>query len=85
MMANMNAATIIEPWMHGDPCEDCQGCERVCRKLQERIDKALAMGRVENERMRIVLAQYRDDLRHPPEPENVKRRLAMLDWVLNDA
>lgn len=47
-----NAATIIEPWMNGDPCDDCQGCERVCRKLQERIDKSLGEVKAENEALR---------------------------------
>lgn len=28
---------IIDPWLNGDPCEGCRDCERVCRKLQDRI------------------------------------------------
>lgn len=32
------SASIVDPWLNGDPCEDCKDCEKVCRKLQERID-----------------------------------------------
>lgn len=29
---------VIEPWLNGDPCEDCKDCEKVCCKLVERIN-----------------------------------------------
>lgn len=38
----MDAKTIIEPWMNGDPCEGCEDCAKICRKLQDRIDSAIA-------------------------------------------
>lgn len=36
----VNAA--LDPWLNGDPCEDCAECERVCRKLQDRLVVAIA-------------------------------------------
>lgn len=35
------AAEILDPWLNGDPCADCNECEKVCRKLQERVDTAI--------------------------------------------
>ena len=51
-----NAATILEPWLNHDPCEECEECERICLKMQKRIDGALAIGRAENERLRATIS-----------------------------
>jgi len=32
----------IDPWLNGDPCEDCADCEKVCRKLQDRLVSEIA-------------------------------------------
>ena len=44
----MNAAEVLDPWLNGDPCENCEKCERICIKLQERIDSAIAKARAGN-------------------------------------
>lgn len=31
---------ILDPWLNSDPCEDCN-CDKVCRKLQDRIVDSL--------------------------------------------
>ena len=36
---NNTTAKIVEPWLNSDPCSDCKDCEKVCKRLKERIDK----------------------------------------------
>jgi len=48
-------AEIIDPWLDGDPCEGCTKCERVCRKLTERIQEALAELEETNNKLRARL------------------------------
>ena len=43
----MNTAQIVDPWLNGDPCKGCTSCERVCMRLKERVDAALATARRE--------------------------------------
>lgn len=35
------ALEIVDPWLNSDPCAGCS-CDRVCKKLTERIAEALA-------------------------------------------
>ena len=41
--ANTIALEIIDPWLNSDPCEGCN-CDKVCRKMKDRIVAALMRG-----------------------------------------
>ncbi len=57
------AAEIVDPWLNGDPCEGCDECQRVCGKLQERIDFVLKSKNDEIERLREALKDINENMR----------------------
>lgn len=38
----MTAAEILDPWLNTDPCKNCVECERVCKKLKDRIEAEIS-------------------------------------------
>lgn len=51
------------------------------RGYQTQVDTFKAV-MAENERLREVVYQYRDDLQYPPSADSIQRRLKMIDDVL---
>ncbi len=54
------AASILEPWVDRDICEDCDDCDIICLKLKYRIDAALSDLESENKALRDALASGAD-------------------------
>lgn len=77
-----NIQRIAAEWPGAGWCQQSYGIARIINPAAREVITKLAEHVLCHDELILAVRQYRDDLRYPPAPDSVERRLAMIDDLI---